>query len=448
MTLTIVATTASTEFSGSFNAAKAFDKNAATSWTTSGAATGWVRAELSAAATLTSYAVYGLRVGAPTRSPKNWTFEGSNDGTSWTVLDTQINQTWVSGEIKSYSFTNSTAYLYYRLNVSANSGDSLLNVVDVFLGLSIIGVTASSEFTSGGAGLAVNAIDGSLSTTWNTASSFLPSSWLRVQLTEAYALTQYRVGSWNSASGPARAPKDWTLEGSNDGSSWTTLHTVTGETGWASAGEYRTFNFANSTAYLYYRILVTANNGDGYLAIAELSPTLEPVLGGSGSLTLSGAMGAAVPEGGTGSIALAGTMGASAAPTMSGSITFDGTGGTTAPEEAAGTATLTLAGTMGAATPAGATGTITLTGTGAGSVIHAAGGTGHLELEGTPGGVIAAAYYPTDISNIFDGLDLVMVATITVTRARPAIPPRLTPADKWDVALPYPPPVLVKGRVT
>jgi len=52
-------------------------------------------------------------------SPKNFTFQASNDGTNWTILHTVINDTntvrYTSGDIG-----NTTAYTYYRLNVTAN----------------------------------------------------------------------------------------------------------------------------------------------------------------------------------------------------------------------------------------------------------------------------------------------------------------------------------------
>ena len=62
--------------------------------------------------------------------PKDWTFEGSADSASWTVLDTQTGVTdWEQATTsnyaekwKEYTFSNSTAYRYYRLNVSANNG--------------------------------------------------------------------------------------------------------------------------------------------------------------------------------------------------------------------------------------------------------------------------------------------------------------------------------------
>jgi len=52
---------------------------------------------------------------------RDWTLSGSNNGSTWTVLDTRSGvTTWVAGERREYSFTNTTAYEYYRLDITAN----------------------------------------------------------------------------------------------------------------------------------------------------------------------------------------------------------------------------------------------------------------------------------------------------------------------------------------
>lgn len=67
---------------------------------------------------------YSIEPQSTTRICKTWTFEGSNDASSWTTLDTQTNQTtWTTGVKVFYSFSNSALYRYYRLNISANNGD-------------------------------------------------------------------------------------------------------------------------------------------------------------------------------------------------------------------------------------------------------------------------------------------------------------------------------------
>ena len=66
-------------------------------------------------------------------------------------------------------------------------------------------------------------------------------------------------GSGYSAS--ARAPRDWTFQGSNDKSAWAGLNTQTGEKDW-SDNESRYYKFDNTAAYKYYKFNCTANNGD------------------------------------------------------------------------------------------------------------------------------------------------------------------------------------------
>ncbi len=48
--------------------------------------------------------------------------------------------------------------------------------------------------------------------------------------------------------------RNWTLEGSNDNSTWTTLHTVTSGTAIAGNSLYSVASIGNTTGYRYYRI--------------------------------------------------------------------------------------------------------------------------------------------------------------------------------------------------
>jgi hypothetical protein len=61
----------------------------------------------------------------PTRDPRNWSFQGSNDSVNWVTLDTRTDETFETRAlIKMYTFQNTTPYLYYRLNITANNGAS------------------------------------------------------------------------------------------------------------------------------------------------------------------------------------------------------------------------------------------------------------------------------------------------------------------------------------
>ncbi|GAA2235594.1 hypothetical protein GCM10010401_04350 [Rarobacter faecitabidus] len=67
---------------------------------------------------------------APDRNPKNWTLRGSNDGNTWTTLDTRTGQLWGNGGAPSLHTRHSFAvpadkqgdYSRYRIDVSDNNG--------------------------------------------------------------------------------------------------------------------------------------------------------------------------------------------------------------------------------------------------------------------------------------------------------------------------------------
>ncbi len=77
-----------------------------------------------------------------------------------------------------------------------------------------------------------------------------------------------------------RDPRDWELQGSNDGRTWTTLDTKTGQS-LDKRLETRVFDIPNTTAYTVYRLNITAVHGAGLLQLAELrlsdgSPAVPP----------------------------------------------------------------------------------------------------------------------------------------------------------------------------
>lgn len=80
----------------------------------------------------------------------------------------------------------------------------------------------------------------------------------------------YYVTATDDSSAVVRTPTSWVIEGSNDGSSWVTLDTRTGETGW-TAGETRFYEFANANAYEYHRLRWKGVDGSvGNSQIAEI----------------------------------------------------------------------------------------------------------------------------------------------------------------------------------
>jgi glucose/arabinose dehydrogenase/type 1 glutamine amidotransferase len=116
-------------------------------------------------------------------------------------------------------------------------------------------------------------IDGKNDTKWLTLA---PTGWAQTKLEKPAALAHYALTSANDS--PGRDPKNWTLQGSQDGKNWTDLDKRTGET-FPQRFQTKEYKFSNSTAYLYYRLDITANSGEPLTQLAELrlfGPTAGP----------------------------------------------------------------------------------------------------------------------------------------------------------------------------
>ena len=270
--------TASGAYDPSQTATAAFDGNPASSWLV-GADSGWLQYQLPAAATVTQYQITsGSDTAAyPGRAPGSWQLLGSNDGQTWATLDTETNQAdTADADTRTYAVASPGAYLYYRLNITANNGGGGLTQLAE---LALLGTPAlPPNVAVGGTATASGAYDPSQTATaafdGNPASSWLvgaDSGWLQYQLPAAATVTQYQITSGSdTAAYPGRAPGSWQLLGSNDGQTWATLDTETNQADTADA-DTRTYAVASPGAYLYYRLNITANNGGGGLTqLAEL----------------------------------------------------------------------------------------------------------------------------------------------------------------------------------
>ena len=128
--------TASDSANNPTNARSAFDQNSGTEWFYSGVS-GWLQYDLGRMGIVQRYTVTSSFDLVP-RDPKNWQFQGSNDGATWTTLDTQSNQMFAERfELKTYTVASPASYRYYRLNITANNGDS------TFTALGEVGLFAS-----------------------------------------------------------------------------------------------------------------------------------------------------------------------------------------------------------------------------------------------------------------------------------------------------------------
>lgn len=115
---------------------EAFDHNIWTRWFNHDkGSTGWVQYDFGSELprTITRYSVSSA-MNVPERDPRDWEFQGSNDGSAWTTLDTQAGQTFGTRfEMKTFAVARPDAYRYYRLNITANNGAKGTHVAELGL---------------------------------------------------------------------------------------------------------------------------------------------------------------------------------------------------------------------------------------------------------------------------------------------------------------------------
>lgn len=271
----------------------------------------WLAYEFPAAKTVRRYSVTQDYFGSP-NGPKAWEFQGSNDGASWTTLDTQADVTdWGIGTEKFYNIGTPGSYKFYRINITAAQDLSQHEVSGQWFAWSYIGmlkmfVSTSNQVThfenncplcadgppgeqeqdpnpladiesgytppvvysstksvcavcpTGQVNLSTTALTFSIISANNP--TILPYT-LDVRLDASAILRYYRlVGAYPSSEGPQASPSDFILYGSNDGANWTQIDEQSGLL-W-TPGQVRKFYLPdNLTSYNYYRFVVSAYSG-------------------------------------------------------------------------------------------------------------------------------------------------------------------------------------------
>lgn len=127
---------------------------------------------------------------------------------------------------------------------------------------------AFSTSGSAGATLPYMAFDQSTTVYWSGLAS--NSGSIGYQFTSGKIIKQY---AFLSVALNQNNPRNWTFEGSNDGTAYTTIETVTGFTTAASTWYVRNVS-SNTTSYAYYRMNITAVQISGFQpSIMELQMT-------------------------------------------------------------------------------------------------------------------------------------------------------------------------------
>lgn len=107
-------------------------------------------------------------------------------------------------------------------------------------------------------------IDGKIDTKY--LASYVAPFYINLEFDQPVIAGYYALTSGND--GPDRDPKDWKIEGSQDGITWKVLDTRT-EYKFPDRKLTREFYFNNNTAYKFYRFNILKNNGGGLFQMQE-----------------------------------------------------------------------------------------------------------------------------------------------------------------------------------
>ena len=205
------------------------------------------------------------------RVPGEYTIFGSNDKTQWDVIYHQKEDNLIEDK----NFTEYTVYCnskqkykYFKLWIKRNATRSydvkkhLFQLSEFALLPAAFGMTLESG--------SAKAMDGDTGEKWEGKT---PQT-VVVKATSTCQLTGYQFTTGNdNRSYRGRNPKDWTVEGSNDQQTWTTIDSKTDDKVMQDKNYYPYFFPVTppETAYQYYRFTVTQSVGEEYFQMSELA---------------------------------------------------------------------------------------------------------------------------------------------------------------------------------
>jgi hypothetical protein len=316
-----------------YNGAGAYTGSTSTAVSGSTAVLGdWLQVKMPLAVSyLMSYTI-APRIEIPSRSPKDFKVLGSNDGTTWFLLDSRSGITWsTTPQTFTLSSPTVTGYAYYRLVTTSVVGSDSVQIASwYFTQATAIGdqypstaiqalVTANSQPISTQAygngtwvfsassepypsGLAFHAFNTSNLSYWHGSNTYSSTNgaYLGSTFTTSLADASTTAGEWLQVQMPTamfgiasytieprqdgllylyRSPNTFKVLGSNDGTAWYLVDSRSGINDWTAAAKTFVLPMPTTTPYSYYRIVIstignTGNANSTYAQIATLFFTL------------------------------------------------------------------------------------------------------------------------------------------------------------------------------
>ncbi|RPK28779.1 hypothetical protein [Paenibacillus xylanexedens] len=240
--------------------------------------------------------MYSIRSYDQSFSPKSWTFEGSNDGTTWDILDIRNNELiWGTGTStrRVFTFSNNKSYIRYRLNISGVVGQSYLIIEEIemfeiinqnkillssddkgrsvkkgmLVDSNVIPAHSSNASPNGGLVNTNNTVPSTAYTLFDGNSSnnltfgLMTNVWVSYEFPSPKTIAKYTL-IVTGASSINRAPREWKFEGSNDGVIWTQLDYQNEPSNNWTMGVKRSFTITNTIKFKFYRVfIILSNNG-------------------------------------------------------------------------------------------------------------------------------------------------------------------------------------------
>ena len=251
------------------------DGNTSTYWeSTNNAFPQWLEADLGSAQTVGSITLDLPPSSSWATRTQTLSVQGSTDGSTWTTLVGSANYTFnpSTGNTVTISLPSAVSERYLRLNFTANTGwpAGQVSEFEIFPGgagggggggggstnLALNQLTSASGYTQ--TYVPGNATDGNTSTYWESTNSAFPQ-WLQVDLGAAKSFSKIVLDLPPASSWSTRT-QALSVQGSTDGSSFSTIVASAGYTFNPSTGNTVTITFP-STSARYVRLNFTANTG-------------------------------------------------------------------------------------------------------------------------------------------------------------------------------------------
>lgn len=217
----------------------------------------------------------------PECDPKSWSLSASNDGNSWTALNSIAYYSFSERkQKKTFTLVHDIPYQYYKLVITENNGGTKIQIADwgivkkkvVPKSVRVFGTNISMptegvmtvQYSDCPKDEDINKLtdndkDTKLIVKYNKV-------WITWKADKAVPMKEYFMTSADNA--PENDPKSWTLSASDDSVTWKLLDSQTNFT-FDQRKDKKRFPIKDETPFKFFKLDITANNGGSSTQLAE-----------------------------------------------------------------------------------------------------------------------------------------------------------------------------------